>query len=111
MESTRLDKVNRLLQKELGEILRQETAKTHGIIISVSAVQTAPDLGYARVYLSIFPSEKAEDIMSNISRQTNEIRYALAQKIRHQLRVMPELQFHLDKSLDYLQRIDELLKK
>ncbi len=111
MESTRLDKVNRLVQKELGEILRRETAKTRGIIVSVSGVRTAPDLGYCRVYLSVFPSEKAQEIVANINKTCGEIRYAFAQKVRHQLRVIPELHFFIDDSLDYLERIDELLKK
>ena len=111
MEGTRLDKVNRLLQKELGEILRQETAKTHGIIVSVSAVRTAPDLSFARVFLSIFPSEKGKEIIGNINKNTSGIRGALGQKVRYQLRVIPELKFEIDDSLDYLERIDELLKK
>lgn len=111
MENNRLDKINRLLQKELGELLRQETAKTHGIIVSVSAVRTAPDLSFARAYLSIFPSERGQDILANVNRTKGELRYALAQKVRHQLRVIPELAFEIDDSLDYLERIDQLLKR
>lgn len=111
MESTRLDKVNRLLEKELAEILRQETAKTHGLMVSVSAVRTAPDLSFARVYVSVFPSAQGNDIVSNLNRQMGGIRGALGNKVRYQLRVIPELHFEIDDSLDYLERIDELLKK
>ena len=111
MDNTRLDKVNRLLQKELGEILRQETAKTQGLIVSVSAVRTSPDLSFAKVFLSVFPSEKGKEIIDNINGQQSKIRYSLAQKVRYQLRVMPELRFIIDDSLDYLERIDQLLKK
>ena len=111
MENTRLDKINRLLQKELGEIIRLETAKTHGIIISVSAVRTSPDLSTAKVFLSVFPSDKGSEIISNINKNTSQIRGALGNKVRFQLRVIPELRFEIDDSLDYLERIDQLLKK
>lgn len=111
MEGTRLDKINRLLQKELGEIIRLETAKTHGIIVSVSAVRTSPDLSFAKVFLSVFPSEKGTDIIKNINKNVGGIRGALGTNVRHQLRVIPELRFEIDDSLDYLERIDELLKK
>lgn len=111
MESTRLDKVNRLLEKELAEILRQETAKTHGLMVSVSAVRTAPDLSFARIFVSVFPSDKGKEIVENLNKQIGGIRGALGNKVRHQLRVIPELRFEIDDSLDYLERIDELLKK
>ncbi|MBQ0057560.1 MAG: 30S ribosome-binding factor RbfA [Bacteroidales bacterium] len=111
MESTRLDKVNRLLEKELAEILRQETAKTHGLMVSVSAVRTAPDLSFAKVFVSVFPSAQGNDIVANLNRQVGAIRGALGNRVRYQLRVIPELRFDIDDSLDYLERIDELLKK
>lgn len=111
MESNRIDKINRLLQKELGELLRQETAKTHGLLVSVSGVRTAPDLSFARVYVSIFPSERGKEILDNLNRTKGELRYALGQRVRYQLRVLPELAFFIDDSLDYVERIDELLKK
>lgn len=111
MESTRLDKVNRLLEKELAEILRQETAKTQGLLVSVSAVRTAPDLSFAKVFVSVFPSDKGEAIVKNLNEHVGGIRGALGNKVRYQLRVIPELRFDIDDSLDYLERIDELLKK
>jgi ribosome-binding factor A len=111
MESTRQSKIARLLQKELSEIFRQQTAKTHGVLVSVSAVRVSPDLSIARAYLSIFPSDKADAIMQNINAGAKSIRYELAQKVRFQLRKTPELYFHLDDSLDYIDNIDRLLEK
>ena len=111
MESTRQAKISRLLQKELSEIFRRETAKTHGVIVSVSAVRVSPDLSIAKAYLSIFPSEKAMEVMENIEASKQTVRYELAQIVRHQLRKVPELQFYLDDSLDYIENIDSLLSK
>lgn len=109
MEATRQAKISRLLQKELSEILRLQTAKTHGILVSVSAVRISPDLSIAKAYLSIFPSSKAQEILENITRNAKTIRYELAQKVRFQLRKTPELSFYLDDSLDYIENIDKLL--
>lgn len=109
MESTRQAKIARLIQKELSEILRQQTAKTNGILVSVSAVRVSPDLSIARAYLSIFPSDKAKEILENINRSARTIRYELGQKVRFQLRKIPELAFHLDDSLNYIENIDHLL--
>lgn len=111
METTRQAKIARLLQKELSEILRLQTAKTHGIIISVSAVRVSPDLSVAKAYLSIFPSAQAQTILENLTRNARTIRYDLGQKVRFQLRKVPELAFYLDDSLDYAENIDRLLDK
>ncbi len=110
MESTRQAKIARLIQKELSEIFRQQTAKTHGVIVSVSQVRVSPDLSIARAYLSVFPSTKSAEMIENINRNAKTIRYELAQKVRFQLRKTPELSFHLDDSLDYIEKIDNLLK-
>ena len=111
METTRQAKISRLLQKELSEIFRQQTAKTHGIIVSVSAVRVTLDLSIAKAYLSVFPSDKAKDMIESINASAKTIRYELAQKVRFQLRKCPELQFYLDDSLDYIENIDHLLEK
>ncbi|MCM1448885.1 MAG: 30S ribosome-binding factor RbfA [Clostridiales bacterium] len=110
MESTRQAKIARLLQKELSEIFRRQTAKTHGVLVSVSAVRVSPDLSIARAYLSVFPSDKGQEILNEINRSAKTIRYELAQIVRHQLRKTPELSFYLDDSLDYIENIDNLLK-
>ncbi len=111
MESTRQAKISRLLQKELSEIFRAQTAKTRGVIVSVSTVRVSPDLSIAKVYLSVFPSEKAEEMINSIKAQEKTVRYELAQKVRFQLRKVPELQFYTDDSLDYLENIDRLLQE
>lgn len=111
METTRQAKISRLLQKELSEIFRQQTAKTHGVLISVSAVRVSPDLSTARVYLSVFPSDKGKELLESINKSAKTVRYDLAQKVRYQLRKTPELSFFLDDSLDYLENIDNLLAK
>ena len=111
METTRQQKIARLLQKELSEIFRVQTAKMGNVLVSVSAVRVSPDLSIARVYLSIFPSEKADEILKNINASAKTVRYELAQRVRYQLRKTPELSFFVDDSLDYIEHIDELLKK
>lgn len=111
METTRQQKISRLLQKELSDLFQRQTQATHGVIVSVSAVRISPDLSIARVYLSIFPSERAQELLANISRHARELRYDLGQRVRFQLRIIPELKFFLDDSLDYLEHIDELLNQ
>ena len=110
METTRQNKIARLLQKELGDIFLLQTKSMHGVLVSVSAVRISPDMSIARVYLSIFPSEKGEELIKNINANMKSIRYELGTRVRFQLRIIPELKFFLDDSLDYLERSDELLK-
>lgn len=111
MESTRQAKIARLLQKELSEIFRAQTAATHGVIISVTTVRVSPDLSVAKAYLSVFPPEKGKEMIESINDNARTIRYELAQRVRFQLRKTPELSFFLDDSLDYLENIDNLLAK
>lgn len=82
-----------------------------GTLVSVSAVRVSPDLSIAKVYISIFPSEKAKEMLENINKNAQTIRYELAQKVRYQLRRTPELSFFIDDSLDYIDNIDHLLGK
>jgi ribosome-binding factor A len=110
MDSNRQQKINRLIQKELSELFLLETKKTHGVIVSVTTVRVTPDLSLAHAYLSIFPSEKANDLLKNINDNVKLIRYDLGKRVGKQLRIIPELQFHLDDSLDYIENIDRLLK-
>lgn len=109
MEVTRQNKIARLLQKELSEVFRLQTQQMKGVLVSVSVVRVSPDLSTARVYLSIFPSEQAPQLLDAINQNTKNIRYEVAQKVRFQLRRMPELSFFIDDSLDYLENIDKLL--
>ena len=110
METPRQQKIARLLQKELSEIFRVQTAKMGGVLVSVSAVRVSPDLSIARAYLSIFPSERANEIIESINHSARSVRYELAQRVRYQLRKTPELTFFIDDSLDYIEHIDSLLK-
>ena len=111
METTRQNKIARLLQKELSDIFLLQTKAKHGVLVSVSAVRISPDMSVARAYLSIFPSEKAEEMIKNINANMKSIRYELGTRVRHQLRIIPELKFFVDDSLDYAAHIDELLKQ
>jgi ribosome-binding factor A len=111
MEKTRLNKIERLLQKELSELFRRQTAAMRGTLVTVSTVRVSPDLRVAKIYLSIFPSEKGNEMMESIEKNRQTLRYDLGQIVRSQLRRIPELVFYLDDSLDYVDHIDELLKK
>lgn len=111
MEGTRLNKIGRLLQKELGDLFLKQTKAMPGTLVSVSAVRVSPDLSLAKVYLSIFPSAKGTELMDAIHSNARTIRYNLGQRVRLQLRKIPELSFFLDDSLDYVEHIDKLLKK
>ncbi|NMB49814.1 MAG: 30S ribosome-binding factor RbfA [Bacteroidales bacterium] len=110
MKPNREQKINRLIQKELSELFLEETRKTKGVIISVTHVRVSSDLSVAHVYLSIFPPEKAEELLKNITENVKSIRYDFGTRIGKQLRIVPELIFHLDDSLDYIEKIDKLLK-
>ena len=83
----------------------------HGVMVSVTRVKISPDLSVCTAYLSIFPSEKGEELLKNITANEKSIRYDLGQRVRHQLRIIPELRFFIDDSLDYIEHIDELLKQ
>jgi ribosome-binding factor A len=110
MDTNRQQKVNRLIQKELSEIFLLDAKKMPGVLISVTNVRVSPDLGMAHAYLSVFPSEKAEELVKNINDNVKTVRYDLGRRLRNQLRVVPELAFHVDDSLDYIENIDRLLK-
>ena len=111
MQETRQNKIARLLQKELSIIFQEQTRAMHGTMVSVTRVRISPDLSICTAYLSVFPSERGEEILENINRTNQQIRYALGQRVRYQLRIVPELRFFIDDSLDYIEHIDELLKK
>ena len=111
MQETRQNRISRLLQKELAEISQSQTRQMHGILVSVTRVRISPDLSICTAYLSIFPSEKGKELLQNITRNEKSIRYELGQRVRNQLRIIPELRFFIDDSLDYIDHIDELLKK
>ena len=110
MESTRQNKIARLIQKELSDIFQKQTSAMRGVLVSVSVCRISPDLSQCRVYLSVFPSEKAQEIVQNINTNQRQVRYELGTRVGKQLRIIPELKFFIDDSLDYVEHIDELLK-
>ncbi len=109
--SKRQLKISRVIQKELSEMFLLQTKQLKGFIITVSGVKISSDLSIASVYLSIFPSEKGEETIKNINANVKEIRYDFGQRVRHQLKIIPELRFFLDTTLEYMAHIDELLKQ
>jgi ribosome-binding factor A len=112
METTRQNKISRLLQKDLAEIIQKEGRDLFsGVLISITNVRISPDLSVARVYMSIFPSAKGAEILLEIKKHQSKIRGLLGLKVGKQLRIVPQLDFHLDDSLDYIDNIDRLLKE
>lgn len=111
-ESTRQQKVARLIQRELATYFQQQTNSLfNGRMVTVTVVRISPDLSVARVYFSVFPSSAAKEVLEIINQNNKNIRFHLGQVIRHQVRIIPELSFFIDDSLDYYERIDNLLKK
>ena len=111
-ESTRQQKVARQIQKDLAEIIRSRgMAAYDGAMLTVSGVKITSDLALAKVYVSVFPSAKAEAVMERLGEETSRLRGELGRRVAKQLRIVPELSFYLDDSLDYVEHIDELLKK
>lgn len=112
MDSTRQMKVNELLRREMSGIFQLKGRSLFGPeLISITEVRISPDLSIARVYLSIFPPNNKAAIMKAVSEQNATLRYELGNRVRNQLRKIPELHFFLDDTLDQLDRIDSLLKK
>ncbi len=110
MESTRQKKVSRLIQKEMADhFLKHGRDYCQGQMISVTIVRVTPDLSLAKVYISLFPSQNQDQVLENIREAATSIRYELGQKVRNQLRIVPEINFYIDDSLDYIENIDKLL--
>lgn len=110
MQETRQNKIARLLQKELSLIFQSQTRMMRGTLVSVTHCRVSPDLSVCTAYLSVFPSEKTHEIVDNVNANTKTVRYELGTRIRNQVRIIPELRFFIDDTLDYLDHIDELLR-
>jgi ribosome-binding factor A len=111
VESTRQKKVSRLIQKEIaGIFLRKGSEFAPGKMISITRVRISPDLSFAKIYLSIFPSTDNNHILEVVQDNTTKIRFDLGHKVRSQLRIVPDIAFFIDDSLDYIDKIDRLLK-
>ena len=110
-DTIRQQKVGNLIKRELSIIFQQEGQSTfRGAMISVTIVRMSPDLGVARAYLSMFTPDEKKDMLEHVRSRTGAIRRALGNKVGKQLRIVPVLEFHVDDSLDYAERIDEILK-
>lgn len=112
MDTTRQHKIARLLQKDLGEIFQLMGRDSFpGDMITVTKVHISPDLFLAKVYLSLYGKTEKEQLLASIKEHRNEIRFKLGNRIHNQVRSIPELDFFIDDSLDYIENIDNLLKK
>jgi len=110
MNNTRQNKVSRQIQKDISDIFQKEmNALAHGSMLSVTVVRVSPDLENARVYISVFPSEKSAEVIHAVQESAKTIRHLLAQRIKNQVRKIPELIFQIDDSLDYVEKIEKLL--
>lgn len=112
-ESQRQKKIGSVLQRDLVEILQKAAIDggMQGVLISVSKVKVTVDLSVAKVYLSIFPNDKAKELLIGIRSNAPLIKHELAQRTRHQLRRMPQLEFFVDDSLEYIDGIEKSLKR
>lgn len=111
-ETNRQKKISTLIQKDLTDIIQQELRLSghSDIIVSVSKVRVTSDLSIARAYLSIFPDDKAKEVMESLQNHKVQLKHKIAQRTRHQLRKMPELNLYTDDSLEYEQGIYDALK-
>lgn len=111
-ESQRQKKIGTVLQQDLVDVLQRAATNggMRGVLISVSKVKVTVDLSVAKVYLSIFPNGKATELLEGIKSNTPLIKHELAQRTKHQLRRMPNLEFFIDDSLEYIDQIEKSLK-
>ena len=112
MENTRQQKIAKQIQKDVADIFQKEGAAiVRGLLVTVTAVRVSPDFGYAKIYISVFPFDRSQELMGALEQNGWFIRRALGQRIRNQLKSVPEIQFFLDDSLEYIEHIDQALKK
>lgn len=110
METTRQQKIAKQIQRDMAEIFQKEGAETvRGSLVTVTAVRISPDFSYAKIYVSVFPFERNGEVMASLEAGNWFLRRALGQRIRNQLKVVPEIQFFLDDSLEYIEQIDRAM--
>ncbi|HOF45497.1 MAG TPA: 30S ribosome-binding factor RbfA [Bacteroidales bacterium] len=110
METTRQQKIAKLIQKELADILIQKELNVYNAMLTVMKVSVTRDFSIARVYISVFNTTDKQQVIKAIRSNSREIRYELGQRVKNQLRIIPELEFYIDDSLDYIENIENLLK-
>lgn len=112
MENTRQQKIAKQIQRDIAEIIQREyTASLRGTLVTVTTVRVSVDLAYAKIYVSIFPFDKAEATVKFLEEQNRAIRGQLGNRMRNQVKSIPELQFFIDDSLEYIDNIESLLNK
>ena len=112
MDSVRQNKVNSLLQHEMAEVIQGHNRELlPGGLITVTTVRVSPDLGLAKVYLSLFPVQDKQAVLEKVKNITHRLRGELGNRVGKQLRIVPDLNFYIDDSLDRIEEIDNLLKK
>jgi len=111
METTRQQKIAKQIQKDVAEIFQKEGASlVRGLLVTVTGVRVSPDFGYAKIYVSVFPFDRSAELMKTLEHQNWFVRRALGQRLRNQLKNVPEIQFFLDDSLEYIEHIEQALK-
>ncbi len=111
MESTRQQKISKQIQKDLAEILQRDCAELfRGLLLTVTAVRVSPDFGYAKIYVSVFPFDRNEQVLEILKTNNWAIRKSLGSRVKNQLKVVPEIDFFLDDSLEYIENIDRAIK-
>ena len=110
-ETPRQMKINTVIQHEIAYLIQDAIRKsnTPNLMVSVTKVKVVPDISIAKVYISIFPKDKVDMYIDNLKTNKNQLRHDLSQKLKSQLRKVPELNFYLDESLDYIEKIDKEL--
>lgn len=110
--SIRQQKIAQLIQSDMAEIFQREGKPcTLGTLLTVTAVRVSPDFGYAKIYVSVFPFERGEAVLEAIEEKNWFLRRELGRRVKNQLKVVPELQFFIDDSLEYIQNIEQKLKE
>ena len=112
METTRQQKIAKQIQKDMAEIFQKEAPEVvNGALVTVTAVRVSPDFAYAKIYVSVFPFDRCSDIMTSLDHHARALRGFLGKRIRNQVKNIPEIQFFLDDSLEYIEQIDHALKQ
>ena len=111
MDSTRQQKIAQLLKKELADVFLVDSTSVYGCMITVTKATVSKDLSIARAYLSIFNAENSQLVIKAVRENTKNIRFRIGQKLKNQLRIIPQLEFFIDDSLDYIENIEKLLKQ
>lgn len=111
-ETTRQQKVASLIQQDMAEIFQRDASHAvSGALVSITKVRVSPDLSLAKIYLSVFPFEKHEAILKNVKAISSKLRFELGKRTKNQLRIIPELAFYNDDSMEYVQHIEGLISK